>query len=81
MTKYKRAKREDAKKESPKEMSIRIGTISDDFESLKTMCKNKSIELMNSLDLEPKEQMQVLFWTGALANSLGCRHSQRVKQV
>ena len=66
MSPYKRAEKEDAMqlcKPTRKEMSIKIGSCRDSFESLESMCNDKSNELIKTIDLEQGEEMVVSFWT------------------
>lgn len=70
---YQRPKREDAVKSAPEYLPIHIGigSVDDSFESLKTMCNDKSIELMKSLDLNVGETMKVVFWTEDIPELIG----------
>lgn len=53
-----------------KEMSIAIGCVDDSFETLKTMCNDKCIELMKTLKLELNEgeDMEIAFFSPILAS-------------
>lgn len=68
---YRRGKREDANKPSMKNLSVSIGSINDSFESLKTMCNDKSIELLKSVDLNDGEYLDVVFWTSDIPELIG----------
>lgn len=70
MCPYKRAKREDAIRPSQKEMSIKIGSWRDSFESLQGMCNDKANELIKSIELKDGEEMEVIFWTADLPAEL-----------
>ncbi len=63
MSSYRRAKREDFVKPSSKVLSINVGSVTDNFESLQSMCNDKSNELLNSIELNCGEEMSVEFWT------------------
>lgn len=63
MSSYRRAKREDCNKSSKKGMSIGIGSVKDSIESLESMCNDKSIELLKSIELNIGENFEVAFWT------------------
>ena len=63
MGSYRRAKREDCNKSSKKEMSISIGSVNDNIESLESMCNDRSIELLKSIVLNSDENLDVVFWT------------------
>ena len=69
MCPYKRAKREDAIRPSQKEMSIKIGSWRDSFESLQGMCNDKANELIKSIELKDGEEMEVIFWTADFVNA------------
>ena len=56
MCPYKRAKREDAIRPSQKEMSIKIGSWRDSFESLQGMCNDKANELIKSIELKTEKK-------------------------
>lgn len=71
MCPYHRAKREDAKKLPKKELSVHIGSVKDDFESLQTMCNDKANELIKTLSLKQGEEMQVVFWTEDIPELIG----------
>ncbi len=71
MCPYHRAKREDAIKPPKKELSVHIGSIKDDFESLQAMCNDKANELIKTLCLELGDEMQVVFWTEDIPELIG----------
>lgn len=71
MSPYKRAKKEDAIKPLKKELSVRIGSVSDTFESLQGMCNDKANELIKSIELRNGEEMQVVFWTEDIPELIG----------
>lgn len=63
MSSYRRAKREDALSSPRQCLSIRVGSIGDSIEALYAMCNDKSVELIKSVELDNREDMQVVFWT------------------
>lgn len=63
MSSYKRAKREDYKKSTKKEMSMYIGSVSDNIDTLKAMCNDEANELIKSVELSYGEEMNIVFWT------------------
>ena len=71
--KYKRPKREDAAMPPRKDMSIAIGCVDDSFETLKTMCNDKCIELMKTLKLELNEgeDMEIAFFFADFGELIG----------
>lgn len=68
---YHREKREAGIKPTLKEMSISIGSINDSFETLKTMCNDKCIELMKTIELSVGEEREVVFWTADIPELIG----------
>lgn len=68
---YTRPKKEDTNTPRKKELSISIGKKNDSFETLKTMCNDKSIELMESVELNNGEEMEVTFWTADIPELIG----------
>ena len=70
MGKYHRAKREDANKSSQRKITIRIGCAMCDYEFLESLCKDKSIELMKTIELDNGEEIEVEFWTASLPAEL-----------
>lgn len=71
MSSYRRAKKEDATKPSQKELSIKIGSVKDDFKALQTICNDKAIELMKTVELDNGEEMRVAFWTEDFCELIG----------
>lgn len=71
MSKYHRAKREDYIEPQNLEMSVSIGSVEDSYESLITMCKDKSVELLKTIDLEDSKEMKVVFWTEDIPELIG----------
>lgn len=71
MSKYHRAKREDYIKPQKQHMSISIGRVKDGYESLVTMCNDKSAELLKTIDLGDSEEMEVVFWTDDFPELIG----------
>lgn len=71
MSKYHRAKRKDYIKPQKQHMSIGIGSVKDSHESLITMCKDKSVELLKTINLGDSEVMEVVFWTDDIPELIG----------
>ncbi|MBD5280304.1 MAG: hypothetical protein HDS35_07155 [Bacteroides sp.] len=71
MSAYIRAKREDYKQSSKKEMSIRIGSVYDSFDTLKAMCNDKSNELVKAIELSEGEELEIVFWTEDIPELIG----------
>ena len=71
MSLYRRAKKEVAIKQPSKEISVSIGSIENSFESLKTMCNDKSNELIKTIELEKGEEIQIVFWTEDIPELIG----------
>ncbi len=71
MSPYRRAKKEDKIKPLKKELSVYIGKVNDNFESLQVMCNDKVNELMKAVKLEHGEEMQVVFWTEDFTELIG----------
>ena len=71
MSKYRRAKREDYIEPRSQKMSISIGSVKDDYESLITLCKDKSVELLKIIDLGDSEEMAVVFGTEDFPEIIG----------
>lgn len=68
---YKRPKKEEALKPSKTIMSINFGSVNDSIESLRSMCNDKSNELIKTIDLGHEKEMEVVFWTSDLAEIIG----------
>ncbi len=76
MGSYKRAKKEDSKKTERKVKYVVLGKNHDGFEKLKTMCNDKSNELINSKEIKDMlnygEELTVVFWTKDYFSELIC---------
>ncbi len=68
---YKRPKKEEALKPSKTIMSINFGSVNDSIESLRSMCNDKSNELIKTIDLGHEKEMEVVFWTSDSAEIIG----------
>ena len=71
MAKYRRAKREDFEESTRKELSFSLGSVDDSFEDLQQMCKDKSNELIKTVDLEDGKELDVVFWTKDIPELIG----------
>lgn len=71
MSSYHRAKREDFNKSEKKQMSVALGSVKDSFDTLKSMCNDKSVELLKSIELNHGEVMEVVFWTEDIPELIG----------
>lgn len=60
---YKRAKKSEANKPSKRVLQINVGSIYDSYDLLKSLCDDKSNELVNSIELNVGEKLEVVFWT------------------
>lgn len=68
---YKRPKKEEALKPSKAIKPIYLGSVNDSIESLRSMCNDKSNELIKSIDLGHEKEMEVVFWTSDFAEIIG----------
>lgn len=71
MSSYRRPKKEDIQKPTGKVLSVEIGSVKNDLESLKVMCDDKANEIAKTEDLESGEAIQVVFWSGDIAEIIG----------
>ena len=71
MSAYRRAKREDYKQSSKKEMSISIGSVNDSFDTLKAICNDKSNELVKTIELSEGEELEIVFWPEDIPELIG----------
>ncbi len=63
MSRYTRAKREDAVKPSKKTMYVSFGSVWDSTKALHIMCNDEANELIKYVELRDGEELEVVFWT------------------
>ena len=51
------------KTKKQQELSVKCGKVSDSFEDLKSICKEKSENLKNQIDIPHQSTVTVAFWT------------------
>ena len=71
MNLYHRAKKEVMTKPSKKQMPIAIGNKNDSYDTLKSMYHDKSVELLESIELNDGKEMEVFFWTEDIPELIG----------
>lgn len=60
-----------------KELSVKCGKVSDSFENLKSICKEKSEELKNQLKISSQSAAMVTFWTEDFPELIGVAHFKK----
>ncbi len=63
MSRYTRAKREDAVKPSKRRMQFSIGNVWNSLKDLNIMCNDKANEVIKYVELRDGEELEVVFWT------------------
>lgn len=71
MAKYHRAKKEDEVLPSTQTITEHIGSVSDSFPVLQTMCNNHSIQLQKKLKITEGEIVKVIYWTSDIPELIG----------
>lgn len=62
------------KKETPRYLSIELGSVDDSFDTLQQLCNDKSVELLKTIELNEDNTIDVFFWTGDIPELIGVSH-------
>ncbi|MBQ7942172.1 MAG: hypothetical protein IJ328_07200 [Muribaculaceae bacterium] len=62
------------KKERPNSLSISLGSVKDSFEYLKQLCNDKSVELLQTIEVNEDNKIDVIFWTEDFPELIGISH-------
>ncbi len=62
------------RKETPRHLSIQLGSINDSFDTLKQLCNDKSVELLKNIELNEDNTIDVVFWTEDIPELIGVSH-------
>lgn len=55
-------------------ISVHIGKVSDSYEALQTMCNDKSVKMLKTIELNKGEDKDVVFWTEDFPELIATSH-------